>query len=225
MLRGSTLVVEVGQSEKRSTTEERARLWDKTYTNRGVQNVSWYQEEAAVSLELIDDLGLTPNAAVVDVGGGASSLAERLVARGFTDVSVLDVSAAALAEARERAGDNAPIQWLHEDLLLWQPERRYDLWHDRAVFHFFVDAADRATYLSTLVAGLGPGGAVIFGTFAADGPNVCSGLPAARYTSVELGAMLGMDFELVESRREEHVTPAGAMQPFTWIAARSRHRQ
>jgi trans-aconitate methyltransferase len=121
-------------SEKGSSTEERARLWDKAYTDRGVQNVSWYQEDAAVSLELIGDLGLTPDAAVIDVGGGASSLAERLVARGFIDVSVLDVSAAALAEARQQAGDDAPIQWLHEDLLLWQPERRYDLWHDAPSF-------------------------------------------------------------------------------------------
>lgn len=218
----SATMPEVSSARARSTTEELARHWDAAYTARGVQGASWYQAEASFSLELIDALGVTPDAAVVDVGGGASVFAERLAARGFRDVSVLDVSAEALAEARRRAGEGAPIRWLREDLLTWRPERLFDVWHDRAVFHFLVAPADRDRYLATLRAALQPGGAVLLATFAADGPEKCSGLPTARYAASELAAVLGPEFELVEARREEHVTPAGAVQPFTWIAGRIR---
>jgi trans-aconitate methyltransferase len=214
--------VEVIVSERRSTTESLARHWDAAYAKSGVRGVSWYQADASVSLELFDALGVGPDSAVVDVGGGASVLAERLVARGFSDVSVLDVSAEALAEARSRAGDGSPIRWLHDDLLLWRPERRFDVWHDRAVFHFLVAPADRGRYLETLLAALRPGGAVVLGTFAADGPDHCSGLPVARYSTEDLTELLEADFELVETRREKHVTPAGVMQPLAWVAARLR---
>jgi SAM-dependent methyltransferase len=212
-------VVEVIVSEPRSRAEQRARHWDVAYATRGADRVSWHQSSATVSLELIDALELDLDAAVVDVGGGASPLAEQLVARGFGEVSVLDVSAGALAEARRRAGDDTPIHWLHEDLLLWRPERRYDLWHDRAVLHFLVAARDRDRYLETLLAALGPRGGVIIGVFAPDAPDRCSGLPVARYSAEQLAVLLGAGFELVATRREEHVTPGGALQPFTWIAA------
>lgn len=109
------------------TTEERAGYWDAAYAGHGALGVSWHQSTPSVSLELIDALGVSPDAAVIDVGGGASVLAERLVARGFADVSVLDVSAAALAEARGRMGDAASIRWLQQDLLVWRPERRFGL--------------------------------------------------------------------------------------------------
>jgi hypothetical protein len=112
------------------------------------------------------------------------------------------------------------VRCVEADLLEWTPDRRYDLWHDRAVFHFLVDPIDRRRYLGTLDAALAPGGAVVLGTFAADGPDVCSGLPVDRYAPDLLAAQLGESFELVESRREEHVTPRGVVQPFTWIAGR-----
>jgi len=169
---------------------------------------------------LIESLGISHDAAVIDVGGGASLLADALLDLGFTDVSVLDVSRAALAEVRQRLGSSPSVSLLQEDLLAWTPQHRYDLWHDRAVFHFLVDASDQETYLTTLRAALRPRGFVIIATFASDGPEYCSGLPVSRYSSVDLSAALGPQFQVVESFRAQHVTPAGVEQPFTWVAAR-----
>ncbi len=209
-------------SNPQRNSEERARHWDSAYTAGGVRGVSWYQDAPTVSLELIEALGIARDAAIIDVGGGASVLADRLVERGFVDVSVLDVSAAALAEARSRMAGAARVHWLHEDLLDWRPERRFDLWHDRAVFHFLIAPADRDEYLRILRSALRPDGCVVLATFAEDGPELCSGLPVARYSAARLADVLGEGFELVETRREEHVTPKGVMQPFTWVVARMR---
>jgi Methyltransferase domain len=200
---------------------ERARRWDEVYENCGELGVSWFQLTPAVSLELIGLLDIPLDAAVIDVGGGASSLVDRLVDRGFSDLSVLDVSGAALEATRHRLGGDVPITFLEEDVLVWHPERRFHLWHDRAVFHFLVDGADRARYLATLRSAIQPGGFVIIATFAPDGPESCSGLPVARYSADSLGSVLGSDFVVVETRREEHTTPGGAVQPFAWVAARA----
>jgi trans-aconitate methyltransferase len=198
--------------------------WDTVYEQRGAEGVSWYQPVASTSLELIDALDVPRDAAVVDVGGGASPLTAGLVERGFTDVSVLDVSKSALDTARERLGPESPVTWLHEDVLGWRPHRRFDLWHDRAVFHFLTDADDRARYLAVLGSAIRPGGAVVLATFAPDGPEYCSGLPVARHSARQLadalGSVVGRDFRAVHVRREEHTTPAGAVQVFTWVAGR-----
>jgi trans-aconitate methyltransferase len=183
--------------------------------------VSWYQSEPAVSLELIRSLGVDRGSPVVDVGGGASPLVDRLLEAGYTDVSVLDLSDVALDEARRRVGEDAPVSWLREDVLEWRPARRYGLWHDRAVFHFLVDEADRARYLEVLSGALEAGGAVVIATFADDGPQHCSGLPVARYSEGALVRLLGERLVPVDTRRETHLTPAGVPQPFTWVAART----
>ena len=209
-------------SKPRRTSEEQARHWDAAYAGRGVRGVSWYQGSPTVSLELIAALGIGRDAAVIDVGGGASVLVDRLVEKGFTEVFVLDVSPAALAESRRRLGDPAPVGWLCEDLLVWRPGRRFDLWHDRAVFHFLVASADRDAYVRTLRSAIRPDGFVVLATFAPDGPEFCSGLPVARYSAEDLADLLGAGFELLETRREEHVTPEGATQPFTWVAGSMR---
>ena len=201
-------------------TGERANHWDSVYATRGARGVSWHQADPAISLELLETLRVPPDAAVIDVGGGASSLTRSLLDRGFTDLSVLDVSAVALAEARKTLSDAAQVSWIHADVLAWRPERRFDVWHDRAVSHFLIDPRDRENYLQTLLAGIKPGGAVVIATFAADGPPVCSGLPVVRYSAAELAEMLGPAFECLETRREEHTTPAGVVQPFTWVAGR-----
>jgi SAM-dependent methyltransferase len=180
--------------------------------------VSWYQPEPAMSLALIDRLRVPKAAPVIDVGGGASLLVDRLVARGYTDLTVLDVSSTALEIVRRRLDDAGRVRWLHEDIMTWQPERRYALWHDRAVFHFLTNVAERAKYLKIMRQALGDSGALIIATFASDGPERCSGLPVARYDAVDLERLLD-GFTVVESRREEHVTPSGTVQPFTWIAA------
>ena len=172
-----------------------------------------------MSLQLIEAMGIPPDAAVIDVGGGASGLVGRLVELGFSDLTVLDVSESALEEIRRRLGDSLVIR-LREDLLEWQPDRRYDLWHDRALFHFFVTDADRRRYLETLQAALKPGGFVILATFAPDAPERCSGLPVSRYSADDLSELLGDTFESLEIRREVHTTPRGSPQPFTWLAGR-----
>lgn len=186
--------------------------------------MSWFQGEPTVSLELVAHLGVERSAAVIDVGGGASPLVDHLVAAGFGDVTVLDVSVVALEEARRRVGPHAPVRWVGEDLLAWHPSRRYGLWHDRAVFHFLVDDADRARYVATLTEALEDGAGVVMATFAPDGPEYCSGLPVCRYSPEALAAALGPGFTLVASRRELHTTPAGVAQPFTWIAGRMAGR-
>lgn len=203
--------------------EGQASHWDSVYEKRGALGVSWHQADPTPSLELLEALGVPPEAAAIDVGGGASSLTKRLLERGFTDLSVLDISTVALAEARKTLDDGAQVSLIHADVLAWKPERRFDVWHDRAVSHFLVDPRDRANYLRTLLAGIKPGGAVVIATFAADGPQLCSGLPVARYSADDLAQTLGASFECLETRREEHTTPTGVVQPFTWVAGRIHH--
>jgi SAM-dependent methyltransferase len=205
-----------------AASRERLTHWDGVYSGRGPTEMSWFQANPTVSLELFDLLGVSPKSAVIDVGGGASLLVDHLVERGFEDVSVLDVSDAALRRARSRFTSRAPVTWVRGDVLSWGSERDFDLWHDRAVFHFLTDAADRLTYLTTMHRSLRPGGAVIIGTFAADGPDHCSGLPVARYSPDQLADAIGAEFDIVAVRREVHTTPTGAGQPFSWVAARLR---
>ncbi len=196
----------------------RADHWDAAYSTRGVDGVSWYQAVPEVSLELVDALDISHDAAVIDVGGGASFLVDELSARGFRDLTVVDLSASALDATRGRLPADAPVRCVRSDLLKWELDRRYDLWHDRAAFHFLVVASDRDRYLATLRRTLAPGGKVIVGTFAEDGPQICSGLPVSRYSAAHLSTALGDAFDVLETRREHHVTPRGAVQPFTWVA-------
>ena len=196
--------------------------WDVAYRDRGITGVSWFQPTASTSLALFDRLAVPPSAAVVDIGGGASVLVDDLLARGFSNLTVVDVSAVALEAVGQRLGQSSPVTLVHTDLLSWKPEGRYDVWHDRAVFHFLVDERDRDAYLKVLRSCLRPGGIVILATFALDGPEYCSGLPVSRYSASELTKLLGPEVDAMEEMREEHLTPSGAMQPFTWLAARIR---
>jgi hypothetical protein len=199
-----------------------AQHWDAVYSTRATTEVSWFQADPTVSIELIELLKVPHDAAVIDIGGGASFLIDSLVHRGFSDVSVLDVSKAALEVMNRRLGGDARVTLWHENLLHWHPTRRFHLWHDRAVFHFLVSPADRNAYLEKLKSALEPGGAAVIGTFDSNGPESCSGLPVTRHSAEELAFWLGDGFEIVETRSEEHFTPAGIMQPFTWISARRR---
>jgi trans-aconitate methyltransferase len=195
--------------------------WETVYTTKGEDEVSWFQESASVSLELMDALAITNRAAVVDIGGGASRLVDALVAKGFDRVTVLDLSDSALATARTRLGEAAAkVEWIAADVTLWEPDKVYDLWHDRAAFHFLTDAADRDAYADRLRRALRPGGHAIIATFAPDGPERCSGLPVMRYDSASLLATLGPGFDLVADRRQEHTTPWGAVQRFQFSALR-----
>ena len=158
---------------------------------------------------------------MLDAGGGAARLADALLARGFTDVTVLDVSQAALALSRARLGAAAGrVTWITADLTAWTPLRRYALWHDRAVFHFLTDRAGQDAYLDALRAGVAPGGTAIIGGFAPDGPARCSGLPVRRWLPAELAARVGAPFTLTWEEEETHLTPAGVAQRFGWAVLR-----
>ncbi|MHB8447702.1 MAG: class I SAM-dependent methyltransferase [Rudaea sp.] len=197
--------------------------WNRVYTIRAADAVSWYQAQPQISLELIAAANLPPDAPIIDVGGGASVLVDCLLAQGRSALSVLDISTAALSRARARLGTNAAkVRWIEADVREFTPAQRYDLWHDRAVFHFLTDSADRAAYMAALRRSLSPRGQVVMATFALDGPARCSGLDVAHYDAASLHAEFGADFEMHESRREMHITPVGAEQRFTWVHLRLR---
>jgi len=200
--------------------------WQKVYETKKPTEVSWYQPAARVSSSLIRRVAPDRSAAIIDVGGGASTLVDGLLAAGYSSVSVLDVSSAALAEASERlGGDAARVTWLEANVLdAALPASAYDVWHDRAVFHFLTEAADRERYVKQVRRSVRPGGYVMVATFASDGPTKCSGLEVARYAPEELHGEFGSDFQLVDSAREEHHTPTGAVQPFIYCLCRVGRR-
>lgn len=196
-------------------TEDRRQHWNTVYATKPADTVSWYQAVPQVSLDLIGRAAVSRQAAIIDIGGGASLLADRLLQAGYSDVTVLDIAETALAATRARLGaDAARIHWVVSDITTWHPARRYDLWHDRAVFHFLTAEADRNAYLAALRAGTQAGSQVVIATFAPDGPERCSGLPVQRYAPQELAAVLGDDFALAETAREDHRTPGGNIQHF-----------
>ena len=194
---------------------ERKAHWEQVYATKAENEVSWFQETAATSLGLIDHDDVPTDSAIIDIGGGASRLADNLLDKGYTDVSVLDVSAHALDAARARLGDDArAIHWIVADITQWTPPRRYDVWHDRAVLHFLTDESERAAYRAALQQGLKPGGLVIIGSFALDGPEKCSGLTVQRYSPVTLADFLGKEFTPLDHRSETHKTPWHSEQKF-----------
>ncbi|WP_019873604.1 class I SAM-dependent methyltransferase [Sporichthya polymorpha] len=197
--------------------------WDAAYAAEGERGVSWYAPTAAPVLELLDRLDVPTSARVLDAGGGASPLVDGLVARGHRDVTVLDLSATALALARDRLGSrSANVEWIVADVRTWRPRSPFELWHDRAVLHFLVSSDDRAAYLETLASATRRESLVVLSTFAPDGPDRCSGLPVVRYSAADLAALLGADFELLEDDREQHITPWGTAQAFVRAAFRRR---
>ena len=197
------------------SVDEKQAHWDSVYTARKPDEVSWHQARPSVSLELIERAGKGKHARIIDVGGGPSRLVDALLDDGFQQVTVLDISAEALDLAKERLGDRArAVNWITADITRWTPATTFDVWHDRAVFHFLVDPLDRAAYRAALSAALTRDGQAVIGTFASDGPERCSGLPVARYEPVTLATELGSAFRLVESTHEEHLTPGGKVQHF-----------
>ena len=197
------------------TLQDRKSHWETVYGTKGEQEVSWFQETPAASLDLLDADGVTLDSAVIDVGAGASRLVDALLARGYRNVSVLDVSGAALATARTRLGSQADaVHWIESDITQWSPSDRYDVWHDRAVLHFPLSEGERNTYRRALAAAVRPGGLIVIGTFDLDGPEKCSGLTVQRYSGDSLAQMLGDGFERIDTRSEEHATPWGSVQRF-----------
>ena len=201
--------------------DERSSHWEGIYRKKDDTQLSWHQDDPSVSLELCDVAGVDSSSSVIDIGGGTSRFTERLTERGFSDVSVLDVSEAALDRSRRQLGPaSEQIEWIAADVTTWKPDGTYDLWHDRAVFHFLVDADDRTAYLNRLCLCLRPGGHAIIATFALNGPEKCSGLPVVRYDPEGLSKVLGDQFALVAHRRHTHKTPWGSPQAFQYSLLR-----
>ena len=200
---------------------ERKEHWTRVYAEKSPDAVSWYQAETEPSLRALDRFGAGPSSSLIDVGGGASNLVDALLDRGWTDITVLDIAATALEAAKARLGANGDkVHWQVADITDWRPERKYDVWHDRAVFHFLTQPEQRQAYREALAEGLADGGLLIIATFALDGPERCSGLPVQRYSPETLTSELGNRFELIEAWPEEHVTPWGSAQSFNWCAFR-----
>ncbi len=198
--------------------------WERVYSTKAEDEVSWFQEHAQLSLRLIQDSGAPKTAAIIDVGGGASTLVDDLLASDYRDISVLDLSAAALAKAQARLGARASaVKWLEADVIRAEfPRHRYDVWHDRAVFHFLNSTEERRAYVKAVLRAVKPGGLVIVATFAEDGPTTCSGLPVQRYSASELHGEFGEPFLLLGHEKESHNTPAGNEQKFVYCFCRKQ---
>ena len=197
--------------------------WNTIYTTKGERDVSWFESVPEVSLAMLDAAGLTPDSCVVDIGGGDSRLVDALLARGLTCLVVLDVSEAAVERARRRLGPaSATVSWVVSDVTDAWSVKPMDVWHDRAMFHFLTDPEDRAKYLRHIRQALKLDGSVIIATFALDGPERCSGLRVVRYSPETLAATLGDEFELMEARPYQHVTPWGAGQSLQYSRFRRR---
>ncbi|MFD1912085.1 class I SAM-dependent methyltransferase [Halodurantibacterium flavum] len=193
---------------------ETPNRWEGVYRSKEEAETSWFEDRPQVSLELIAETGAGKDAAIVDVGAGSSRLVDCLLEQGFRRITVLDLSETALRMARARLLLDAPVEWVAANVLHWQPSGRFDLWHDRAAFHFLTEASDQDAYLRVMDRALVASGHAIIGTFAPDGPASCSGLPVAGYDGALLSERLGSGYQLVRSLSHEHRTPWGSVQRF-----------
>lgn len=206
-------------------TSDRRQHWDRVYGTKSSMEVSWYEPVPETSLRLIGDAGLAREDAIIDAGGGASTLVDHLLESGYSDVTILDVARNGLEQARDRLGPRAAaVNWIVDDVLAFEPARAYRLWHDRAVLHFLLDAAERERYVEVVKDALAPGGSLVLATFGPEGPLKCSGLDIRRYNIEHVEKLLGPGFELRAHELEDHETPGGATQQFlysswTWRGA------
>jgi len=196
--------------------------WERVYSTKAPDEVSWFRSHLETSLDLIQRAASDRSAAIIDVGGGASTLVDDLLARGYQNLTVLDISLASLEVARKRLGLAAPqVRWLHADVSQHSlPTQSYDVWHDRAVFHFLTAPEDRAAYVRNVAASVKHGGHVIVSTFGPEGPEKCSGLDVLRYDAESLHEEFGSRFTLLESSKESHQTPFGSTQQFLYCYCR-----
>ena len=194
---------------------DRQAHWQGVYQTKEETAVSWFQEVPETSVRLIRAADMGPDARIIDVGGGASRLVDALIEVGFTRVAVLDIAEAALAKTRNRLGERAArVQWLAADITRWTQPGQFDIWHDRAVFHFLTEPSDRAAYASVMAEAVATGGQAIIATFAVDGPEMCSGLPVRRYDADNLAAQFAPHFRMLDHETESHRTPSGKLQRF-----------
>ena len=198
--------------------------WEHVYSSKTESEVSWFQTTATPSMELLTRIGATPTSAIIDIGGGASRLVDDLHAQGFENLTVLDLSVAALATARTRLGSHSDkVAWIVADITTWSPPALYDIWHDRAALHFLTQPDEQFAYRERLITALRPGGHAIIGTFAPNGPETCSGLPVIRHTAQSLSGLLGDEFTLVGQQSHDHLTPWSALQKFQFSSFQRRN--
>lgn len=201
----------------KQTDFDRKSHWESVYSVKKSTEVSWYQQHPEISLALIKATGIDVTARIIDIGGGASTLIDFLLDAGYQNLSVLDIAHSAIEQAKLRLGDSAnKVAWIESDITKFSPDETFGLWHDRAVFHFLSDEADRSSYVSTLTNALNPGAHVIIATFGLDGPEKCSGLNVVRYSPETMSAVLGENFQLVETSTEVHTTPRESSQSFVY---------
>jgi len=199
------------------TRSERREHWENVYSSKSSTEVSWFQPRPERSLQFIEKVVVDLNDAIIDVGGGASTLVDHLLDDGFTDVTVLDISGRAFEQSRRRLGTRADdVEWVVCDVTVYQPTRKWQLWHDRAVLHFLIDEQDRAHYVDVLGKAIAPGGHVVLATFGPEGPLKCSGLEIRRYSIDMVEDLLGPGFELQRYELENHETPTGSTQQFLY---------
>ncbi len=205
--------------------EDYKEHWNAVYDTKKVTEVSWYEPMPENSLDLISGCTLEKDSAVIDVGGGDSFLAEFLLARGFSNITVVDISEKALDRAKERLGEQAEkVKWVVTDITQFEPREKYDLWHDRAAFHFLTEDEQVKAYMNVLMQAVKPGGFVIIGTFSDRGPKTCSGLPIKQYSIADLQQLFEQEFENLNSKTADHTTPSGAVQNFTFCSFRRKER-
>ncbi len=199
------------------TAFDRKDHWDNIYSDKKAVEVSWYQQYPKQSMALIKATGIDLSASIIDIGGGASTLVDALLAADYKKLSVLDISRAAIEQAKARLGQQADaVEWLAQDITTFVAKAPFAVWHDRAVFHFLTDAADRARYVKAMSSALNPGSHAIVATFDLDGPEKCSGLDIVRYSPETMSEVFGDGFKLVETQTEKHTTPGGASQSFVY---------
>ena len=197
---------------------DRKEHWENVYKDKSPLEVSWYVNEPVLSLQLIANTQVASNSPIIDIGGGASVLVDHLCDKGYNNLSVLDISANALACAKDRLGDRAgKVGWYDDDVTCFEPPQQFSVWHDRAVFHFLKDESDRRSYVDVLKNALEPKGHVIIAAFAIGGPTQCSGLDIVQYDAEKIQAELGDDFELLEEKSELHITPSNKEQKFAYF--------
>ncbi|CAK0761074.1 Class I SAM-dependent methyltransferase [Gammaproteobacteria bacterium] len=191
--------------------------WETVYQHRPADELSWYQTDPVGSLLLISSVGAPAAQRIIDIGGGTSRLVDALLERGYPRPAVLDVSAAALEQNRQRLGERADlVDWYASEVALFHPSHRFTIWHDRAVFHFLTDPSDQEVYVSVLREALEPEGQVVIASFTYGAPLRCSNLEVRHHDEHSLQAVLGQEFQLLEVHHERHVTPANQVQPFIY---------
>lgn len=201
----------------------RQKHWENIYKNKEIDEVSWYQPIPETSIEFIENSHLPKTAKIIDVGGGDSFLVDHLLERGYTDITVLDISEAAINRAKKRLGEKAGVvKWIHADAASFKPEEYYDIWHDRAAFHFLTDDDEISRYIEIAQQYIKPSGTLVVGTFSEQGPTKCSGIEIKQYSEHSMTQRFGKYFQKVKCLIVDHKTPSDTVQNFVFCAFRRR---